>query len=474
MKSMNPIIPVFVGSPSEVRKERKMTESAIQSLAPRFASLFGVTLIPLLWEQFAPISSFDATHPGIGILRRIQPFSIFVGILWNTCGQTVPESGKTGTEMEFEHVIKNRETIIILSYFRRQTKGKSRSRTMQTQQNNVIRLRKKLEKQNLTTINYNSSEEFQQRILPDIMEACIGLVLAKEPKKITDYYKFFRFGSHFRISTGPLLIVYPPITDPGLGYKKPKLDWHKRLLPHVIYEDFKAIQDIEEAMRLLGRDYKTVTTDSPRLNVAEPGDRVWVCIPRNKKAQLIFKQLDRQGTKIRFRFEPRRIQKELETCLIWNIGKKEIVIPSPLSKYLRASSRPAGNQEWRPSYGHSYCRDYAIFARFKLFKDFEEQDGEYFYHYFIGGIRGLGTWGVGYLIDHNSSKLVRIANKQMNYDGNVQMLLEVIYENFRIKEVNDISDKKESFFKERYSDVFINKQLNGHSNWLSKTYCEQE
>ena len=84
MKTINPLIPIFIASPNEVFKERKLANSAIQTLSVRFARLFSVTLVPMLWEQFAPISSHDASHPQIGILRRIQPFSIFVGILWNT------------------------------------------------------------------------------------------------------------------------------------------------------------------------------------------------------------------------------------------------------------------------------------------------------------------------------------------------------------------------------------------------------
>jgi len=465
MKTINPMIPVFIASPGDVRKERRLTEAAIHMLAPRFVRLFGVTLVPLLWEEFAPISSYDAAHPQVGILRRIQPFSIFVGILWNRCGTSVGSSGETGTEMEFKHAIDHRNTISILSYFRRQSTGQRLSRAERSQQRRVNILKHRLQENNILTMTYENSSKFGARILPDLMEACLDLVLSREPKKIADLYNFFKFGSHWRLASRPLMIVYPPITDPGPGHAKPRLNWRKRLLPHVIYEDFKAIQDVEEAMRLLGRDYKTVTTDSPSLDMAEPGDRIWVCVPRNMKAQRVLEQLEQQGSRIRFRFTSSRTSgKEPESCLMWRKGNQEIKIRSPLSKYLRQSARPARATEWRSAFGHTYCRDYAILARFKLLKDPGDRSGEYYYHYFVGGIRGLGTWGMGYLLDHESSRLVRMAKQQMERTGteDIQLLLEVTYENFRVTRVRDVSEENGRFFAERYSDAYIRKQLERH------------
>lgn len=474
MKTINPMIPVFIASPSEVRKERKLVESAIHLLAHRFARLFGVTMVPLLWEEFAPISSFDAAHPQVGILRRIQPFSIFIGILWNRCGTTVGQSNETGTEQEFFHAMKHRETISILTYFRSQTKVTAKEKKFKSEQEKVKELKLKLQNQNILIGDYNNLGDFSRRILPDVMESCLELVLTKEPKKIANYYNFFKFGSHWRVASGPLLIAYPPITDPGPNYEKPKLDWQNRLLPHVIYEDFKTIQDIEEVMRLLGREYKTVTTDSPTLDMAESGDRIWVCVPRNKKAHRILEELKKQNVKIKFNFDSIKLaKKKLETILYWDNGKNNIKIRSPLTKYLRWSARPLVKDEWKPAYGFSYCRDYAIFARFKLYKDFEDRRGEFFYHYFIGGIRGLGTWGVGHLIDHQSSMLVRIANQQILSDetADIQMLLEVTYENFRVTRAIDVSNMDEAFFTERYNEKYIKEHLERHSDWLPKSIC---
>jgi hypothetical protein len=463
MHPMNPLIPVFIASPREVEPERQAAEAAIQALAPRFARLFGVTLVPLRWEQFAPISSHDATGPQTAILRRIQPYSIFVGILANRYGSPVDGSSESGTAVEFEHAIKNRGTISILSYFRTQSTQEGLSPSDVEQQTQVNKLKMRLQEEQVWTQSYETVSEFEQRIILDLMEACLGLTFSGEPRKVGDLQGFFRFGSHWRLRGRPLLIVYPPMTDPGPGHKRPRLNWTQRLLPHVIYEDFKAIQDLEEAMRLLGREYHTVTTDSPNLEMADAGDRIWVCVPRNTIAQRMLDCLRSQGVDVRFRFESKPGKTEpCETCLLWRSGDREIQISSPLSGYLGLSLRPATTAEWRSAFGHAYCRDYAVLARFKLMKDPQDERSEYYYHYFVGGIRGLGTWGVGHLIDHNSSQLVRMAQEGHGDGDNVQLLLEVTYEHFRITKVRDVSNEPESFFKERCSTKFIRDKLRRH------------
>jgi hypothetical protein len=157
-----------------------------------------------------------------------------------------------------------------------------------------------------------------------------------------------------------------------------------------------------------------------------------------------------------------------ETCLLWKTSGKQLKIRSPLAKYLSFSARPKRPATWRPAFGHTYCRDFAVLARFKIFKDPEDESSEYYYHYFVGGIRGLGTWGVGYLIDHESSRLVRIATAATNkqHSDDLQLLLEITYENFRITRVRNVTSKPASFFRERMSDFYIKKQLKRHPQWL--------
>jgi hypothetical protein len=409
MGLVTPVIPVFIASPSDVAKEREITEAAVHALAPRLARLFGVTVVPLRWEQFAPISSFDATHPQVGILRRIEPFSIFVGIVWKRYGTPVSGSDHSGTEMEFEHALHHRDRISILSYFREAPGRLPKEKKARAQRKKVEKLKRRFHEEGVNWSSYATPDDFEHRIFGDLMEAALRLILSEEPRKPTDYLRFFKFGSHHRVRSRPLLIVYPPVTDPGPGHKKPIYNWRDRLLPHVIYEDSKAIQDIEEAMRLIGREYKTVTTDSPDLDMAQNGDRVWVCLPRNRRARRV---LERLGDRVRFRFESIKGGRgRAELVLQWRgRGGSWIRIRSPLRRYLDKSNRPDREVPWKPLHGYAYAKDYAVFARFRVPSNWHAPDsGEHFYHYFVGGIRGLGTWGVGHLIDHESSNLVTMA-----------------------------------------------------------------
>jgi hypothetical protein len=213
-----------------------------------------------------------------------------------------------------------------------------------------------------------------------------------------------------------------------------------------------------------------VTTDSPELNMADDGDRVWVCVPRNMKAQRMLGRIRQQGSAVRFRFESRcpDARSRAETFLLWHSGGRELRIRSPLSKYLQLSARPSQSAEWRPAVGHTYCRDYAVLARYKVLKDSSDPLSEYYYHYFVGGIRGLGTWGIGYLIDHESSQLARMCEARLvgAATADVALLVEVTYENFRITRVRDVSEQPHSFFVERYSSGYIKAQLRRHPEWM--------
>lgn len=468
---MNPVIPVFISSPEDVGDERKLTERTVHELAPRLARLFGVTVVPLLWEQFAPLSSFDATHPQTGILQRIEPFSIFVGIVGNRYGTPVPgERGRSGTELEFFQALEHRARISILTYFKQWDGAVPEDGHEREQREKIAGLQKRLKAKKVHLATFSTTEELRERLFGDLMEAALKLILSGEPRKVNDYIKFFRFGSNYRVRSRPLLIVYPPVTDPGKGHEEPIYNWQERLLPHVIYEDSKAIQDFEEAMRLVGREYKTVTTNSPDLDMAEPGDRIWVCVPRNRRAAEV---LERLGDRVRFEFvSVENGAESRELRLIWHRTEDErIEIRSPLRRYLERSNRPGHRAPWSPLYGYAYGKDYAVFARFRVPRSWNasrRKDTETFYHYFVGGIRGLGTWGVGHLVDHESSALLAMAEASMKGRSNedVQILLEVTYENFRITEVSDVSDKKASYFAERDRDEFIDEQLEKRRDWL--------
>jgi hypothetical protein len=454
---MNPIIPVFIASPSDVARERDIAEQAVQSLAPRLAELFGVTMVPVRWEQFAPISSADASHPQLDILRRIEPYSIFIGILGRKYGTPVPRLRVAGTEAEFNHALKNRDRISILAYFRDTSKGKDAKKDTR-----IDKLKQRLFRKNVWCSSFKGNKEFANRILVDLMETSLRMILRRGPTDLRRYAEFFRFGHEARMGSYPILIAYPPITEPGPGGAAAKFPWRERLLPRVVFEDLKVVQDIEGIMRILHREYRTVTTDSPELLSVPPGDRVWVCVPRNLMAREILKELD---SRTRFSFQRATFEGGSEELYIrWKaLNGKEIRIRSPLAKYLANSKRPDKASYWKPLYGYTYGRDYGILSRFQVSPGPPAVEWQRYYHYFVGGIRGLGTWGVGWFLDHCTPQLEQSTKNSRRYKAqgkeDVQILLEVVYENYRVVSVRDVGNQNQRFFEERISDRYIQEQL---------------
>jgi hypothetical protein len=469
---MNRVIPVFIGSPGDVSPEREHCENAVHALAPKLASVFGVTLVPLRWEQFAPVSSADASHPQTDILRRIEPYSIFIGILWRRYGTPVDTNGDSGTEKEFAHALENRDRIAVLAYFRDQARKDwcNATEAELKQADKVVGLRDRLHEQRVWTGTYRNEKDFSKRITADLVEAALKMILAPEPLKLRHYLKFFRFGEAYRLGAQPIFIVYPSLTREATGVENGvNLDWQSRLLPRVVFEDAKALQDVEEVMRVLGRKYRTVTIGSPELNLAEPGDRVWICIPRNPMANEVLDKLRSDGRDVHFRFNRQRFDDngQNELFIRWKYPSgKELIIRSPLTKYLRFSKRPIGPSEWKPLNGYTLARDYAVFARFKVIPDNPLHEKESYYHYFIGGVRGLGTWGAGWFIDHQAKELPKAINPNSPSDD-VQILLEVTYRDYRIKGVRNVSNETQEFFDRRFSDEFIREELRSAQTLLS-------
>ena len=116
---MQSVIPVFIASPNDVSKERKYAVEAVRNVSTRLASVFGVVLTPITWEEFAPVSSGESLNPQFNILKRIKSHRIFIGILYKRYGTIIPEMGDiSGTESEFNHALNPRKNVQILTYFR--------------------------------------------------------------------------------------------------------------------------------------------------------------------------------------------------------------------------------------------------------------------------------------------------------------------------------------------------------------------
>jgi hypothetical protein len=231
-------------------------------------------------------------------------------------------------------------------------------------------------------------------------------------------------------------------------------------VPNVVYEDFKTIQKLEGALRLIGvSEYRSVTTLYPAVDV-DHGNRIWICIPRNPPARMELKEL---GNRVRFTFVNKNEgdESKLVKCVEWRHSNGDTVLArSPLAKYL-SQARPAGRRPWDPAFGYIYAKDYAVISRFRL-QNPNAHPGKPYYHYFIAGIRGLGTWGAGWYIDRFPDELEKFS--KLSRGGDVQILLEVTYCNYRVIAVTDVSDKSQDYFDKEYSNEVIQGHLKRSDN----------
>jgi hypothetical protein len=164
-------------------------------------------------------------------------------------------------------------------------------------------------------------------------------------------------------------------------------------------------------------------------------NRVWICLPRNIPA---LKQMEYYGEEACFKFIPRQLSHEGYIQWRPRDSTEFIKIESPLSKYLLVQRTFMSGGQWSPNHGQIVAKDYAILARFSDKRESGLKD------YFLAGIRGLGTWGAGWFIDRRYKSFLKWENRD---DVSIQLLLEVIYKNEHIHEVNDVSHMPLSYFE---------------------------
>jgi hypothetical protein len=453
------VIPVFIASPSDVRPERSIIDGAIRSLGIALTRQLGAALVSYKWEDFPPIA--ESRHPQHRILRQIRPDSIFIGVLYKRYGSKIRDlRGWSGTESEFREAIRQRERIKILTYFRRVRRQPTEDEARK-QFKKVTNLKTRLKRKNLFCQEYDQIEELKDRITGDLLEATIEVLDAPEQTRKAAHASFFRLGKvHSRADERPsVLIVYPPIgrSEPRKG-RIVSIDWQRHLLPPVVYEDQKTIQKLDLILREIGvRDIAAVTTSYRAVGSEEEGNRIWICVPRNAPAQQSLRQF---GDRVRFQFSEKKFGRCMETerFLTWqNTIGDQVRVRTPLMKYLRMSKRPSGKQTWEQRYAEVYARDYGVLARFMMKGSNVAAEGMPFYQYFMAGIRGLGTWGVGWYADRYPDKLREMDEASKGKD--VQVLLEVTYLDHRIISVIDVSDKSQDYFDERLNDSYVRRAI---------------
>jgi hypothetical protein len=96
---------VFLASPSDVPRERRIVEEIIAELNRTVASEKGVVLQVVSWETDAfPGYGKDAQFLIDAQIAEMAKYALFVGIMWNRLGTATPRA-ESGTVEEFERAV---------------------------------------------------------------------------------------------------------------------------------------------------------------------------------------------------------------------------------------------------------------------------------------------------------------------------------------------------------------------------------
>lgn len=440
-------IPVFIASPTDISEERIIAEEVINEISRKVERKYNISLNPVKWESFSSLTRSDGKHPQFSIFPALQNSQIFIGMVHTRYGSEIEGIGKSGTETEFDQAIEHRDRIKILTYFKHVSDSsiKSSNPEQVEQLSRLNKLKVKLREKNVFFHEFFTSEEFRSRLTQDLFMLCLDYI--RDPNSFSEKYnQFFHLNAEVKDEKDATHIVYPAFESFSIKFNP---DWRRHLVPMVVFEDFKAIQKTEYILRLIGNPYKIVTVNSSEYHSANPGDRVWICLPRNGPAKSI---LDDLGDRVNFRFLdteallPPNYARRLE----WKKGSGEsIVVTSPLGQYLQLQGRKPESQ-WDQRFSNVIARDFAIIARFRV----NSNGRKGHFHYFLGGLRGLGTWGAGWHLEKNINEIIE-KHETNDTEKDVQILIRVTYIANRIIETVDVSHKPQEYFDEQISQQYI-------------------
>lgn len=280
---------------------------------------------------------------------------------------------------------------------------------------------------------YASTEIFPLELRSHITEWLFEVEEALKPKdtKRDVLNRFFGLGKPRELVHPVALIVYPRSDQ--------KIADNTHLLPYMVLEDFQAIHKLTECLNIAGySDISAITTDQYDRPRERRKNKLFLCLPRNKPAQDCLAEL---SDVLRFRVEGQECDGKSINKIIWkNDDADEIEVCSPQSAYLLAQR--TGSAEWRDNPGKCHSVDFGILARFDNPEAKNNPDLVGLRKFFVFGIRGLGTWGVSWYLDHSFNEL----DSKVNEKGPIQLLLKVTYRDYRIHKVEDVSQKGQEFF----------------------------
>ena len=425
---------IFIASPSDVKNERQAVDEIITEVDRVCRSTMGLRLECLRWEDLPPMTPTieDGQIQDVIIRDLVSRCHVFILILNKRYGTVTAGQTESNTEREINvvmNMIEKKKSVMLLTYFRQIPKNADPGE----QENKVQELKKRLEKRELFYQVYKNLEDFRQKLTHDLYFVAMRFQIGVTKQR--SLRAFWDLGSIEEKGTPRLSIIYPPLDRSQMEPQEPDQIWLERLVPNVVFEDFKAISKIEKTLRFIGHHQIMTYASKDFPHDVYDMNRVWICLPRNYPA---LKQMEAYREEAWFKFIPRHVGREGYIQWRTRASKEFITIQSPLSKYLLVQRTYMSGGEWSPNLGRIVAKDYAILARFSDKRETGLKD------YFLAGIRGLGTWGAGWFIDRRYKSFLKWENRE---DAPIQLLLEVIYKNEHIHEVNDVSNMPLSYFE---------------------------
>ena len=169
---------VFVASPRDCSRDRKIAREVILELSARMESDHGVRLEPVLWEEMAPIYDPNNLSPWQDrIDREMRRCDIFVGILYREYGTPIRAfNNLSGTHYEFMQAIAKAPGMKIMTYYK-VSKAKERPLPKMTM------LKRYLASANVPYHEYTTSRDFRERFENDLEQAFDRTMAGRQRKK---------------------------------------------------------------------------------------------------------------------------------------------------------------------------------------------------------------------------------------------------------------------------------------------------
>ena len=427
---------VFISSPGDVEQERKVAEKIINNVNRTLRETLHVCLDVIMWEKFPPEMTERTIQNRIN--EKVATCDFFLLILNKRYGSSEHGEHLSNTEREVNAMLESKRKFIFLTYYKAVTMDERTLKDPQYRQ--LLELKERLgQNHNALMKKFKNTHNFEEEFTHHLYET----ILSEQTHNFKEekLKMFWSLGSIENSNRPETIIVYPPIPRKWMASDDDEHFWHRRLQPNVFFEDFKAISKIAKMMNLVKAKFKVYSNYTFSMIEADsqPKNIIWICLPRQQAAinELRNKYPDR-----RFDIVPRGKKKEAR--IRWKNRDGDFFdIHSPMNSYLMTQRLYIDREtEWNIDLRNVIAKDFAIVARMKKkIPQDSEWTGTKVKEYFIAGIHGLGTWGATCYLDRNYHSF------NFDTDEDIQMLLEITYENGVVKEVIDVSDNDIDYFK---------------------------